>query len=189
MILFIPKYFIKVDIMSKSKAYPIVLVGVFVAIISICAWISIPTVPIPITLQTLGIFFTASILGAKMGTVSIIIYILLGAVGLPIFSNFTGGLGILLSPTGGFIVGFIFTALLIGIITTYFKNNIVTNTLAMILGLLLCYTFGSVWYCFYAGVDFITAVLICVVPFLIGDTVKICISAILVTKLKKHIKI
>lgn len=174
--------------MSKSKAYPIVLVGVFVAIISICAWISIPMVPIPITLQILGVFITASILGAKLGTVSIIIYILLGAVGLPVFSNFTGGFGILLSPTGGFIIGFIFTALTIGIITS-FKNSILTNTLAMLLGLLLCYTFGTVWYCFYAGVDFITAVLFCVVPFLIGDSVKICISAILVTKLKKHIKI
>ena len=174
--------------MSKSKTYPIVLVGVFVAIISICAWISIPMVPIPITLQTLGVFITASILGAKLGTVSIIIYILLGAVGLPVFSNFTGGFGILLSPTGGFIIGFIFTALTIGIITS-FKNSILTNTLAMLLGLLLCYTFGTVWYCIYANVDFITAVLICVVPFLIGDSVKICISAILVTKLKKHIKI
>ena len=174
--------------MSKSKTYPIVLVGVFVAIISICAWISIPMVPIPITLQILGVFITASILGAKLGTVSIIIYILLGAVGLPVFSNFTGGFGILLSPTGGFIIGFIFTALTIGIITS-FKNSILTNTLAMLLGLLLCYTFGTIWYCFYAGVDFITAVLVCVVPFLIGDSVKICISAILVTKLKKHIKI
>ena len=174
--------------MSKSKAYPIVLVGVFVAIISICAWISIPMVPIPITLQILGVFITASILGAKLGTVSIIIYILLGAVGLPVFSNFTGGFGILLSPTGGFIIGFIFTALTIGIITS-FKNSILTNTLAMLLGLLLCYTFGTVWYCIYANVDFITAVLVCVVPFLIGDSVKICISAILVTKLKKHIKI
>ena len=132
--------------MSKSKAYPIVLVGVFVAIISICAWISIPMVPIPITLQTLGVFITASILGAKLGTVSIIIYILLGAVGLPVFSNFTGGFGILLSPTGGFIIGFIFTALTIGIITS-FKNSILTNTLAMLLGLLLCYIFGTVWYC------------------------------------------
>ena len=174
--------------MNKSKAYPIVLVGVFVAIISICAWISIPMVPIPITLQILGVFITASILGAKLGTVSIIIYILLGAVGLPVFSNFTGGFGILLSPTGGFIIGFIFTALTIGIITS-FKNSILTNTLAMLLGLLLCYTFGTVWYCIYANVDFITAVLVCVVPFLIGDSVKICISAILVTKLKKHIKI
>lgn len=174
--------------MSKSKAYPIVLVGVFVAIISICAWISIPMVPIPITLQILGVFITASILGAKLGTVSIIIYILLGAVGLPVFSNFTGGFGILLSPTGGFIIGFIFTALTIGIITS-FKNSILTNTLAMLLGLLLCYTFGTVWYCIYANVDFITAVLICVVPFLIGDAVKIATASILVTKLKKHIKI
>ena len=174
--------------MNKSKAYPIVLVGVFVAIISICAWISIPMVPIPITLQILGVFITASILGAKLGTVSIIIYILLGAVGLPVFSNFTGGFGILLSPTGGFIIGFIFTALTIGIITSL-KNSILTNTLAMLLGLLLCYTFGTVWYCIYANVDFITAVLICVVPFLIGDAVKIATASILVTKLKKHIKI
>ena len=174
--------------MSKSKAYPIVLVGVFVAIISICAWISIPMVPIPITLQILGVFITASILGAKLGTVSIIIYILLGAVGLPVFSNFTGGFGILLSPTGGFIIGFIFTALTIGIVTS-FKNSILTNTLAMLLGLLLCYLFGTLWYCIYANVDFITAVLVCVVPFLIGDAIKIIVASILVTKLKKHMKI
>ena len=174
--------------MSKSKAYPIVLVGVFVAIISICAWISIPMVPIPITLQILGVFITASILGAKLGTVSIIIYILLGAVGLPVFSNFIGGFGILLSPTGGFIIGFIFTALTIGIITS-FKNSILINTLAMLLGLLLCYLFGTLWYCIYANVDFITAVLVCVVPFLIGDAIKIIVASILVTKLKKHMKI
>ncbi len=174
--------------MNKSKSYSIVLVGLFVAIMAICAWVSIPMIPIPVTLQTMGVFITASILGAKKGTVSIIIYILLGAIGLPVFSNFTGGFGILLSPTGGFILGFIFTTFITGFFAEHFKCNICINIIAMTLGLIACYLAGTIWYCIYAGVDFTTAVLICVVPFLIGDAVKIFIASILVTKLKKHIK-
>ncbi len=174
--------------MNNSKAYPIVLVGVFVAITTICAWISIPMVPIPVTLQTIGVFLTASILGTKKGTVSIIIYILLGAVGLPVFSNFTGGIGILISPTGGFLIGFIPTAFITGFITEHLKNNMITNIFALTLGLIPCYFLGALWYCIYAKVDIIASILVCVAPFLIGDTVKIFIASILVTKLKKHIK-
>ena len=175
--------------MNKSKSYSIVLMGLFVAIMAVCAWVSIPMVPIPITLQTMGVFITASILGAKKGTLSIIIYILLGAIGLPVFSNFTGGLGIILSPTGGFILCFIFTTIITGFILEHFKCSILTNIIAMTSGLVACYLIGTIWYCVYAGVDVLTSLLVCVVPFLFGDAVKIGVSAILTTKLKKHIKI
>ncbi len=173
--------------MNKSKSYSIVLIGLFVAIMAVCAWVSIPMVPIPVTLQTMGVFITASILGAKKGTVSIIIYILLGAIGLPVFSNFTGGFGVLLSPTGGFIIGFILTTIITGFITEYFKSKIYTSIIAMTLGLVACYSIGTLWYCIYASVDILTALLVCVVPFLIGDAVKIGVSAILVDRLKKII--
>lgn len=175
--------------MNKSKSYSIVLMGLFVAIMAVCAWVSIPMVPIPITLQTMGVFITVSILGAKKGTVSIIIYILLGAIGLPVFSNFTGGFGIILSPTGGFILGFIFTTIIAGFISEHFKCSILTNIFAMTSGLVACYLIGTIWYCVYARVDVLTAFLVCVVPFLIGDAVKIGVSSILATKLKKLIKI
>lgn len=173
--------------MNKSKSYSIVLIGLFVAIMAVCAWVSIPMVPIPVTLQTMGVFITASILGAKKGTVSIIIYILLGAIGLPVFSNFTGGFGVLLSHTGGFIIGFILITIITGFITEHFQSKIYTSIIAMTLGLVACYSIGTLWYCIYASVDIFTALLVCVVPFLIGDAVKIGVSSILVYRLKKII--
>ena len=86
-------------------------IGLFAVVIAICSWISIPTV-VPFTLQTFAVFLAVAVLGGKRGTLSVIVYVLLGAVGLPVFSGFKGGIGVLLNTTGGYIIGFIFSALL-----------------------------------------------------------------------------
>ena len=95
---------------TRSKTYDIVYIAVFAVIMAICSWISIPTT-VPFTLQTFGVFIAVGILGGKRGTLAVLVYIILGAIGVPVFSGFTGGVGILVGTTGGYIIGFLFSAL------------------------------------------------------------------------------
>ena len=104
--------------LKNKKLYKLVLSAMFVAVIAICSWISIPTT-VPFTLQTLGIFIAAGLLGWKYGTLSVAVYILLGLVGVPVFANFSSGVGAIMGPTGGYIIGFLFTALAVGLITKF----------------------------------------------------------------------
>jgi hypothetical protein len=104
---------------SKSKAalLDLVFVALFAAVMTVCAQIQIPFGEVPFTLQTLGVFIAASLLGWKRGTLSVIVYVLLGLAGVPVFAGFSGGIGVLFGPTGGYIIGFIFTALIVGLMT------------------------------------------------------------------------
>ena len=95
---------------TRSKTYDIVYIGVFAVIMAICSWISIPTT-VPFTLQTFGVFIAVGVLGGKRGSLAVLVFIILGAIGVPVFSGMTGGVGILLGSTGGYIIGFLFSAL------------------------------------------------------------------------------
>lgn len=179
--------------MSNSKIKDLVLISLFSAVIVICALITIPSA-IPFTLQTFAIFLCLNLLGAKRGIISIIIYILLGIVGLPVFSGFNGGIGALFNVTGGFIFGFIFSALVYWIITITFKNKSakVVNIVASFLGLFACYLSGTVWYILFfikngESISFISAITVCVLPFIIPDILKILLSVTVGEKIKKHI--
>jgi biotin transport system substrate-specific component len=158
------------------------------ALMAICAWISIPT-EVPFTLQTFAVFLVTGLLGLKCGTLSVVVYLLLGAVGLPVFAGFKGGLGSLVGVTGGYLVGFIFTALAVGTVTRFFGRSFPALIAGMVLGLVLCYAFGSLWflllYTSATGPIAMSVVLAkCVIPFLLPDAVKIALAAILVTRLK-----
>ena len=96
---------------QRSKTYDIVYIAVFAVIMAICSWISIPAA-VPFTLQTFGVFIAVGVLGRKRGSLSVLVFILLGAIGIPVFANFSGGIGVLAGPTGGYIIGFLFSALL-----------------------------------------------------------------------------
>ena len=172
---------------KKLKTIDIIYIGLFAALIAVCAWIAIP-LTVSITLQTLAICLAAGLLGAKRGTVTIIVYILLGMVGLPVFSNFRSGIAAITGPTGGYIVGFIFTALLVGFGCEKFKNKVWSNALFMIIGLQLCNLFGTVWFMIVYKVSFVSALTTCVLPFLLPDVVKTVIAAVLVNRLKKFVK-
>lgn len=174
-----------VDLKDK-KIYKLVLVAMFTAIITICSWISIPTA-VPFTLQTFGIFMAAGLLGWKFGTLSVVVYILIGLVGVPVFANFSGGIGAVIGPTGGYIVGFIFTALAVGLITKFFGTKLYVLIIAMVLGLALCYLFGTIWFMVVTGSDIVSALLMCVVPYLIFDGCKILLGAVLVNRLSKYV--
>lgn len=179
--------------MSNRKIKDIVLISLFSAIIVVCSFITIPAA-IPFTLQTFAVFLCLNILGAKKGIISILIYIFLGVVGLPVFSNFNGGIGALLNVTGGYIVGFIFSALIFWVITSVFnkKSRKIINLIASFMGLIVCYIFGTLWYILLfikngEAINFISAFTICVLPFIIPDILKIVLSVVISEKINKFI--
>lgn len=166
------------------------LCGLFTAVLAVCAWLSVPVGDSAITLQTFGIFLTLGLLGGKRGSLTILVYLLLGAVGVPVFSGFRGGLGALLGTTGGYIFGFMLTGLLYWLITAI-RDTPFTRLLAMALGLLVCYGCGSWWYMArYLSSDAVTlgvVLLKCVVPYLIPDAVKLALAWLLTAKLKRFV--
>ncbi len=174
---------------SKTRLLKIVYTAMFVAIIIVCAQIQIPFGQVPFTLQTLGVFIAAAMLGWKLSTIAVFVYALAGFIGLPVFAGFTGGVGIVFGPTGGYIVGFLFTAVIIGIITEKFGKKIRTLAISMIVGMAACYLFGTVWFVFVMKTDILSAILMCVVPYLVADGLKIALASVLVNRLDKVIKL
>lgn len=177
---------------QKFKTIDLVYIGLSAALIAVCSWITVP-LTVPITLQTLGVCLVAGIFGAKRGTLATVIYIILGAIGVPVFSGFKGGIGVLFGATGGYIFGFIFTAIIVGIVSDKTNGNLLKTALSMVLGVLVCYVFGTAFFAFvYAKTNepasLGTILGWCVFPFLIPDAVKIILAAILTSRLKKHIK-
>lgn len=170
---------------SKIVASDIVYIALFSALIAIFSQIQIPTA-IPFTLQTFGVFITAGILGTRRSILSILIYILLGLVGAPVFSGFSGGVGILFGMRGGYIIGFLFTALIIGLSEKFFGKRILSLSISMIIGLLVCYAFGTIWYMAIMKTTFLAALSLCVLPYLIFDAVKIFAAVIVVRTLGKY---
>ena len=176
----------------KSNIKSTVLASLFAAVIIVCALVTVPA-PIPFTLQTLGVFCALAVLGGKHGTLSVIIYIFTGIIGLPVFSGFTGGVGHILGPTGGYIIGFIFTSLFYWLITRSFGEKTIIKALALTGGTVIYYLFGSVWYCAvylkdFSPAGFLTSVSLCVIPFIIPDILKLCLALFIDYKLPKNIK-
>lgn len=175
---------------DSNKTRDIVYMSVFTAMISICSWISIPA-SIPFTLQTMGVFTTVGLLGGKRGTLTVLTYILLGAIGIPVFAGLTGGVSVLLGTTGGYIIGFLLSALLMWGIETIMGRNQIVLAFSMVAGLIVCYVFGTAWfmliYTQHSGVIGLSTVLgLCVIPFIIPDLIKIGVALFLANRLKKR---
>lgn len=178
---------------GRSKTYDVVYVGVFAVLITICSWISIPTL-VPFTLQTFAVFLTVGLLGGKRGTMAVLVYVLLGAIGIPVFAEFTGGIGIILNNTGGYIIGFIFSALVMWLMESLLGRKLWVQGLSMILGIIVCYAFGTAWFMIVytrdAGtVGLATVLSWCVIPFIIPDIVKIALALFLSNRLSGVIRI
>ena len=170
---------------SSEHTKNLVLTGVFAALTAVCAWITLPLpfTPVPINLALLGVYLSACLLGSHFGLYSQLIYILLGAIGLPVFSGFSGGFAILVGPTGGYILGYAFAAFITGLLAgdcTSVKRLIA----AMVCGCAVCYAFGSLWYMLQSGTGLVPTLLACVVPFLPGDALKIAAAVLLVRRLR-----
>ncbi|MEG2003278.1 MAG: biotin transporter BioY [Clostridia bacterium] len=177
---------------NKKTILDITYIACFSALIAVCAWITIPG-PVPFTLQTFAVFTALGLLGGKRGTLSVFIYILLGAAGVPVFANFGGGIGVLLGSTGGYIIGFLFSALFIWIVTNLFGDKTVVLAGAMFVGLIICYMFGTAWFMVVftranSAITFGATLMKCVVPFVIPDLLKISLALLISKRLKKAIK-
>ena len=155
--------------------------AVFTALITVGGWISVPFV-VPFTLQTLFVLLAASVM-KKYAVVPAALYVMFGTLGLPLFHNGTSGLGILLGPTGGVLIGFIPMAVIAGVF--FSKKTRAADISGMVLGILVCYFCGTVWFMVSAGASLPAALITCVIPFIAGDAVKIAAAEMVTLRLRK----
>lgn len=173
----------------RTKTYDMAYIAIFTVLIAICSWITIPAA-VPFTMQTFAVFFAVSILGGRRGTLAIIVYILLGAIGVPVFSGFGGGIGVLMNTTGGYIIGFLLSALIMWAAESTLGKKLWVQALSMILGLLACYAAGTLWFMILymrttGDIGLLTVLGWCVIPFIIPDLLKIALALGLRNALKK----
>lgn len=158
-----------------------VLCSLLAALTAICAWIAIPLPGISFTMQTFAVLLTLGLLGGRWGSVSILLYLLLGIVGLPVFSGFRGGAAALLDPTGGFLWGFPVCGLV------YWAAEKLGRLPAMVAGMAACYVCGSWWFSIYAGVSMTAAAMACVLPWLIPDGIKLALAYTMAKRIGRNI--
>lgn len=175
--------------MREGKTKKLVMISMCTVIICICTVVSIP-LTIPFTLQTFGVFFALSYLGGKRGLVSILLYIALGAIGLPVFSGFRGGFGVLFQATGGYIVGFVFIGLIYILFTKLMGERLAVKIAALAAGMIVCYAFGTLWFVIFSmrsgsPVGMFAAFCTCVLPFIIPDAAKLTLAIIISERIKK----
>ena len=184
---------VKKSFSTQEIAY----IAVCAALMAVCSWISIPApAPLaPFTMQTFAVFLILLLLGGKRGFYTVLTYILLGAAGLPVFAHFSGGLGILFGTTGGYILGFLLTALLYWGTERLVSEQGKRQAAVLVLGLALCYIFGTGWFMVvYArqtgtAVGLASALSWCVLPFIIPDLVKLALAFALSAALKRHVRL
>ena len=177
---------------QKTRILEIVYCGVAIALIAICSWITIPT-QVPFTLQTFAVFTALGILGGRLGTISTAVYILLGAIGVPVFSGMKGGIGHLLNQTGGYIIGFILMALLYWLFEKLPGDKLWIKIIAMIIGLAICYAFGTAWFMYVyiksnGAVALSTVLGWCVFPFILPDAAKMVAAIAISAAVKEFVK-
>ena len=162
--------------------------AVFTALCAVCAQIQIPLPMVPINLALFAVHLAGALLGAKFGTAAIAAYVLLGALGAPVFAGFAGGMQIIAGKTGGYIIGYLLAALIAGLLRARWGLNFWKLCLAMTLGTAACYLFGTVWFMVVTGMGLWMSLVYCVFPFLIGDALKIALAAYLTGRLDAPLK-
>ena len=166
-----------------SQIRPLLLAAMFAALTAVCSQIQIPLPMVPINLALFAVFLAGALLGAKYGGLSMAVYVLLGAVGVPVFAGLTGGAGILFGQTGGYIFGYIVASVVVGLLVKAWGRSYLKLCIAMALGGLTCYAFGTVWFMAVTHMGLWTSLAYCVFPFLLGDVVKIALAALLALRL------
>ena len=163
-------------------------IAICAAEMAVCAWVTVPST-VPFTLQTMGVFLSLRLLGGRNGTIAVAVYILLGLVGLPVFSGFQAGAGVLLGPTGGYIVGFLFIGLIYWL-GEPLKPGRIASCALLTGGLAVCYTFGTAWFIRVNAVKGKTLTVlaslgICVFPYLVPDLLKLAASEVIAWRVLK----
>lgn len=174
---------------ARTATLTVAYIAVAVALQVVCAWLTVPSV-IPFTLQTFGVFFALCFLGGARGTAAVAVYLALGMTGLPVFSGFRGGVAALMGPTGGYLVGFLASALLYWAGSLLWRRkgvNVWGQCVLCAVGLAACYLLGTVWfiYVYHAVATWSKALLLCVVPYLLPDAVKIALAVTVAKVLRR----
>ena len=173
---------------SRLRTVDMAYIALFAVLMAVCAWITIP-MTVPFTLQIFAVFAALVTMGGRRGTYAVVVYLLLGAVGLPVGAGFQGGLGWLLGTTGGYIVGFLCIALIYWLMTAKLGESLPVVVAACVLGLVVCYAFGTAWFLVvYARnsgpIGLMTALGWCVFPYIIPDLVKLALAVFLSRRVK-----
>lgn len=176
----------------KLKPYDLILIALFAALIALCAWLTIPAA-VPFTMQTFGLFLALLLLGGRRGVLCVTVYLLLGAAGAPVFSGFRGGVSALAGVTGGYLAGFLVSALLMWALSGFARKGRAALAVSMALSLAACYAFGTAWFVAAsaragAAASFRTALAVCVLPYLLPDAAKLYLAFLLARRLKRFMK-
>ena len=169
--------------MEKKSGFQVAVCAVFAALTAVLSQLSVPIGPVPINLATFSVFLAGGILGASGGLLSQLVYLILGAVGLPVFAGFRGGVGALAGPTGGYLAGYAAAAWLVGQAAEKFcrKPRVLAGSMAA--GLAVCYFLGTGWFMIVTGRGLWDSLALCVFPFLLGDALKIAVATALAARL------
>ncbi|MBR3645883.1 MAG: biotin transporter BioY [Lachnospiraceae bacterium] len=179
------------DKKSFLSTKEITVIAMMVAFIAVASQVVVPFGPVPFTLQTMAVFIVSYWLGFKRGVIAVASYIILGAIGCPVFAQMSGGIGVIVGSTGGFIIGFIIIAIAVGGITSKIKSdnqliNIVIAVVSMLIGDVLCFSVGTVQFMFVTNMSLKLALTYCVIPFIVPDLIKMVVATIFVNRVKKY---
>ena len=164
-----------------------VFTAIMAAVICVFAPFSIPMGAVPISLATFAVYLTAALLGKTKSCAAVTVYILIGLVGVPVFSGFMGGFAVLSGMTGGYILGYLPCAFLTALFTQHFSGKLWAMALGMTLGTVALYALGTAWFMILTGSELVAALAACVLPFLIGDITKIAAACALALPLRKKL--
>lgn len=174
--------------MEKNHVRSMAAVAVMTALMCVLGPLSVPIGPVPFSLQVFVVYLSVYALGARRGAVAVVLYLLIGFVGLPVFSGFAGGPGKLLGPTGGFLVGFIPLAAISGWFIDRWEGSVVMQFAGMLLGLAVLYLFGAAWLAKVANLTFDKCMAAAVYPFIPIDALKIALAVLLGRTLRRRLR-
>ena len=164
------------------------LMAIMSALLCLLAPVSIPIGPVPITLSIFIIYIISYLLDANSAVISVFIYLLMGIVGLPVFAGYKSGLGIILGPSGGYLISYLIVVYISSYCNHKYYNNKTFQILAMFIALILCYICGTIWFSIFKKMTFVESLFICVFPFIITDVIKIIAAYMLGTEIRKRLR-
>ena len=173
---------------KKLTTYQMAVTALMTAVMCVLGPLSVPIGAVPISLTNLVICFTVWLLGAKLGTLSVALYLLIGLVGVPVFSGYGAGIAKIAGPTGGYLVGFLLMAFIGGLFIEKSKGNPVISGVGLVLGIAVSYVLGTAWFVFQMKCELSHALAVCVYPFIAFDLAKVVISCVVGALLRKHLE-
>lgn len=173
--------------MKKVNVNQLTFTAMMTALLCVLAPLSIPIASVPISASTFVVYLAAVLLGARYSIICICLYLLLGIIGLPVFAGWGSGIGVILGPTGGYLIGYLLIALFTGLFMRYGKEKISMIAVGMVLGTVACYALGTVWLAYQLSLDAKAAIMAGVIPFIPGDLLKIILCLVIAIPIKKQL--